>query len=281
MELIPDGVSTVLNPSFENIDDPTGNSYNYGFWALGGDAEATASTDCTTSTNGSCSADINIHKATSTDWYVQFTQRQNVAAGTTYILTFDAKSTVQGDADVVLQQEQDPWATFTWAMHFITYPTWNHYVIEFDPTTGGDPDTLFEFNLGTAAGHVWFDNVHMFKKAEYQDHSTTPALHRHLRLLGDSTASAYQIQVIHARRTGRQPLWDSGKTTLSPQTAIGAHTATSTYAGTSLPSDGTDANKYFWRMKVWNQSQFALTVDQRQRLLLHAGQSRARPLVHV
>jgi RHS repeat-associated protein len=254
VELIPDAISKNLNPSFENISDPTGQNYNYGFWALGGDSEATESTDCTTATDGDCSANVNVLQATSTDWYVQFVQTQPIATGTTYILSFDAKSTVARDIDTLLQQNHGAYTNYTPAVHFTTSPAWSHYVIEFAPASGGDVNSVYEFNLGTAAGHAWFDNLHFFKKQATKITAPPPLFTGVYSASGGSTASAYQIQVVPRNGSWASPLWDSGKVTLSPQTQIGNRTATSTYAGPTLPSDGTDANKYFWRMKVWDNN---------------------------
>jgi hypothetical protein len=68
--------------------------------------------------------------------------------------------------------------------------------------------------------------------------------------IASSTASKYQIQVIQKGGDWNSPVWDSGQVTLSPQTAVGKRTATSSYAGPTL----SDASKYFWRLKVWNEA---------------------------
>jgi YD repeat-containing protein len=254
VELVPDALSTVQNPSSENISDPTGNNYGYSFWVSGGSSEATGATDCTTpTTDGACSANINVLQATSTDWFVQWYEKQALATSTTYILTFDAKSTYQRDADVVLQQNHSPNNTFTPFTHFTVTPNWNHYVIELTPT-GGDVNGRFDFNLGTAAGHIWFDNLRFFKKQNTKLTAPPPHFTGIYDTAGTTTASAYQVQVVQRGGNWASPLWDSGKTTLSPQTQVGARTATSTYAGPTLPSDGTDAQKYFWRMMTWDQN---------------------------
>lgn len=251
VELIPDQVSFVRNPSFENISDPTGNGYGYFFYAMGGSPEATWSVDCTAATDGACSRDINVLQATSTDWYVQFGQRQSIATGTTYILAFDAKSTVRRSVTFNLQQNHDPWNWLSSSASITTYPAWNHYVIEI-LATGGDANSVYKFNLGTTAGHVWFDNIRLFKKQD----TKFAALHFNgvYDSIASSTASAYQIQVIPKGGSWASPLWDSGQVTLNPQTPVGSRTATSTYAGPALPGDGSDAGKYFWRMRVWNQA---------------------------
>ncbi len=253
VELIPDSLSTVRNPSFENISDPTGNNYGYGFWTDNGSSEATESTDCTTSTNGSCSANINVLQATSTNWYVQFWQQQALATGTTYILAFDAKSTSQRSADVVLDQNHSPNNQFTPFTPFNLYPNWNHYVITLTPNAG-DVDGRFDFDLGTTTGHVWFDNFHFFAEQNTKVTAPPPYFNGIYDSSGTSTASAYEIQVIQRGGSWATPLWDSGEVTLSPQTQNGQRTATSTYAGPTLPSNGTDANKYFWRIRVWDQN---------------------------
>ena len=208
--------------------------------------------DCTTASDGACSEKFTINQTTATDWIMQFYQSQSLVAGQTYVLTFDAKASSQRNADVYLQQNHGDHYLLSDTVPYTIYPTWNHYTIEL---TSSDTDTnaRIDFNtLASALGNVWFDNVHLFPKRTTK--FSTPHFTGIYDSTGTSTASAYQIQVIQRGGNWASPLWDTGKTTLSPQTAIGARTATSTYAGTSLPSDGTDANKYFWRMKVWNQS---------------------------
>jgi hypothetical protein len=185
---------------------------------------------------------------------VQFLQnKQSLATSTTYLLTFDAKATVQRDASTNLQQNHSPGNPLTSFVHFTIYPNWNHYVIELSPRNG-DSNARFVFNLGTAAGHVWFDNVRFLKKQNTKLTAPPPHFTGIYDTAGTTTASAYQVQVIQRGGNWSSPLWDSGKTTLSPQTQVGARTATSTYAGPTLPSDGTDAQKYFWRMMTWDHN---------------------------
>jgi YD repeat-containing protein len=253
VELIPDALNLTTDPSFENTGATA--DYTWGLGSQGGASEATASTDCTTpTTDGTCSYNVNVLQASTTDWYVQLYHDYNIATGTSYILAFDAKSSVARDADTFLQENHNPYTIFTPTVHFTLYPTWNHYVIDFGPTTGGDANSDMFINLGTAASNTWFDNFHLFIKQNTKVTAPPPVFTGIYDSTGTSTASAYQIQVIKEGGNWSSPLWDSGKTTLSPQTQIGSRTATSTYAGPTLPSNGTDAQKYYWRIKVWDQS---------------------------
>ena len=247
VQLVPDNQSTMPNPSFENITDPTGNGYGEHFWVNLGPAQATQTTDCTTSTDGDCSTNINVTTANSTDWYVQYYQGpQSVVAGQTYLLTFDAKSSSQRVADVLLQQNHDPLNPLTPYINFTTYPGWNHYVIELTPNAS-ETNARVDFNLATSTGHIWFDNMHFTKKQNTK--LTTPHF---TGIYNDpditDTASAYEIQVIPRNGSWTSPVWNSGQVSLSPQTPQGTRTATSTYAGPALST----GMQYYWRLKLWD-----------------------------
>jgi hypothetical protein len=65
-------------------------------------------------------------------------------------------------------------------------------------------------------------------------------------------AASYQIQV-STSTSWTSPYWDSGKNTLSSSTPAGMRTP-EIYATTTFSLDGT---AYCWRMKLWDQEDFA------------------------
>ena len=251
VELVPDGISTIKAPSFEN---PTADIAAAWTVYIDSGSYGNSAVDCTNASEGACSEKFTINQTTGADWIMQMYQPQSLTAGQTYVLTFDAKASSQRNAAVYLQQNHDNLYLLSDTVPYTIYPTWNHYTIELT-SSDTDPNARIDFNsLASALGNVWIDNVRLFKKQTTKITAPPPHFNGIYDSTGTSTASAYQIQVIQRGGNWASPLWDSGKTTLSPQTAIGSRTATSTYAGTSLPSDGTDANKYFWRMMTWDQS---------------------------
>jgi YD repeat-containing protein len=250
VELIPDTLSSIKAPSFENSTSVINANWNVYIDQL---SYGSNSVDCTTATDGSCSEKITSNIATTTDWIINMYQYASTSANQTYVLTFDAKASLQRDANVYLQQNYGAKDMLSDDVPYTIYTTWNHYAIELtaDATDSGQIDFA---NSGAATRNIWFDNIHLVRKQATKVTAPPPVFTGIYDSSGSSTASAYQIQVITRGGDWSSPLWDSGKTTISPQTHIGSRTATSTYAGPSLPADGTDAQKYYWRMKVWDSS---------------------------
>ena len=178
--------------------EPTGNNYHNNVWAQGGSDEVATSIDCTTSTDGNCSLNINIFQATSTDWFVQYAQEQAIATGTTYILSFDAKASVQRTDDVLLQENDRDTLS----------PSQFHHVSDLaslcELTTSGDNrHSLYEFNLGLTAGHIWIDNVHLFKKQTTKITAPPPHFNGIYELFGD-------LNSIRISNPGDSARWELG-----------------------------------------------------------------------
>ena len=63
------------------------------------------------------------------------------------------------------------------------------------------------------------------------------------------TASSYQIQVNTNSTFTGTTMWDSGRTTISPQLAVGVKIPDVSYAGTALSLNGAT---YYWRIRFWD-----------------------------
>ena len=243
VEIVPDKLNRVWNPSFEN------DFWNWSFWSMGGSgATATNSVDCTQSTEGDCSNLTDMTQA-GQNWETQLTQGLALTGSTTYVLAFDAKASAEREATVVLTQNHDPWTELTSQVDFTLYPDWNKYVVELTPSQS-DSDARIAFFLGAELPDVSIDDVRFWVK---QDTKVTDQNPEFSAIYDDpdttDTATNYQIQVIEDGGSFASPLWDSGKTAFPTAIAEGTRTNDISYGGAVLPLDG---KKYFWRIKLWD-----------------------------
>ena len=164
VELVPDGISTIKAPSFEN---PTADINAAWTVYIDSGSYGNSAVDCTNASEGACSEKFTINQTTAADWIMQMYQPQSLIAGQTYVLTFDAKASSQRNADVYLQQNHDNLYLLSDTVPYTIYPTWNHYTIELT-SSDTDPNARIDFNtLASALGNVWIDNVRLFKKQTY------------------------------------------------------------------------------------------------------------------
>jgi len=245
VEIVPDNLNRVWNPSFEN------DFWNWSFWAMGGaGADATNSVVCTEAIDGACS-DLTDVTQTGQHWEVQLNHGLALTGDTTYVLTFHAKAAAEREATLVLGQNHDPWSELTAQVDFTLYPDWNKYVVELTPSQS-DSDSRISFFFGEEMPDVHVDDVRFWEKQDTKVTDQTPEFSAIYddEDVGD-TATDYQIQVVEDGGSFASPLWDSGKASLSASSTEGTRTEDISYGGSALPLDG---KKYYWRIKLWDEA---------------------------
>lgn len=148
--------SLLTNGSFENI----GASW-YAPWRLQvlGTGQATLAQDTATAADGHYSAAITVYHATSTQpAYIALLQGNlSLVAGTTYTVSFWAKSSQPFSIDAGVQQAFFP---YQWPAlgSYTLGKTWQQYSFSFVAHATESPMKL-QFNLGASTGTVWIDGV--------------------------------------------------------------------------------------------------------------------------
>jgi hypothetical protein len=239
VEVTPDNLSLIKNPSFETSMN------NWYFWSQNGDPQATNSVDCSEGSDGNCS-NKTIVNYSGQHYQVQLSQNLIANTSTTYLLKFDAKSSVSTTETVVLTQNHDPYADLTWS-DFSVNPSWQSYSFEVNPSQG-DSNARVTFYLGRIAHTFQVDNVSLVPKQIITITSTPEFSAIYESLDASSTANSYQIQLIQSGGSFTSPFWDSGRQTFSENTPAGSRIPNIVYGGSGL-QNGT---KYYWRIKLWD-----------------------------
>jgi hypothetical protein len=121
-------------------------------------AQATITQDSTTAAAGTHSADVNITKSSTNDWYVQLMQGSfGLTSGKTYTISFSAKAATTSTIGVYLQQNQSPWTTY-FSKSVSIGTGWQQYSVTYTPSQNQTP-VMLVFNLAQAAGNLWLDNI--------------------------------------------------------------------------------------------------------------------------
>jgi hypothetical protein len=142
----------ILNSSFES----TSSWYSPWWLTVKTGAAATLNQDSTTSVDGVKSARINITKVTSTVSDIQFSH--NVAFTIRpYTISFWAKASTPRAIQMIIQQRSSPYAVYFYRSINLT-DTWQEYTYTFYPTVS-QTNAVYRFNLSSATGNVWFDNI--------------------------------------------------------------------------------------------------------------------------
>ena len=142
------GSDAVTNTSFES-DVTSGWTFN-----SFAPASATLTRDATTAGAGAASAKVHVAVPNTVDWYVSLNSvgKLSLFAGTSYSATFRCKASAPRTLRVV--------ALNSGADRLITVDTqWKQYQVVLTPTT--TISAGLSFFLGTQAGDVWFDDVHL------------------------------------------------------------------------------------------------------------------------
>lgn len=159
----------ILNPSFST---PTGTIW-YSPWVtdIKTGAAATLSKDSSTASQDGTSAKVSVTTASTTDWYVQFAQRNfAISAGKKYTITFSAKASTTRTIPVILQlplvpQSGKPAYTEVYHQGVNLTTSWQTFNLTFDNTSANtkanisEVDTKLTFSLAAAIGDIWFDNI--------------------------------------------------------------------------------------------------------------------------
>ncbi len=141
----------LLNPSFES---GTAN------WHLAVTSPAAGNFTTTTSNpeDGASAAQVNITSANSNNWYVQLQELYlPMTAGQTYTVTFWAKASSNRQIGSVVQSNTSPYPVYSENSSNIT-TSWQQYSYTFTAPVSNS-DVFVGFNLASATGTVWIDNV--------------------------------------------------------------------------------------------------------------------------
>jgi glucose/arabinose dehydrogenase len=149
----PDG-NLLQNGGFEN----TGAAWLAPWqFAVRSPAVATVARDTAAPPTGAAAVRVDI-QTSGLDWYVQLRQPNvPLAAGATHTLSFDARGSAPRNIRVAFQQNVSPYAV-EFKQTFAITAAWQHYTVDFT-LAAGDPQSLFNINVGDTAGSVWLDNV--------------------------------------------------------------------------------------------------------------------------
>lgn len=247
VELVPDNLNKLENPSFEDSLN-SWDLYSEGGVGNGAGTNKNVCGNTQNRTEGNC-ADLVDMTAAGLNWHVQLYQSISVATGTTYVLTFDGKAANQRTGSFALQQDHSPYDQLSSETSFTLYPTWNRYVVEI-PATSGDAVAVLNFYLGTNISDVYLDNIHLWPKTSTKITNGNPNFTaRYDDPDSPDTATAYQLQVMERGDVFDDPLWDSGKQTLSSSTPEGTITPNMAYGADALLENG---KKFYWRLKLWD-----------------------------
>lgn len=151
------GPNQIVNGSFESaIGSP------WLFWAdTANGYTASVTRDTTTSAVGSGSARINIASTAGVDWRINFYQdNRALVNGTTYDLSFWAKSNVTRTLTLGAQKNTPNWDDYGLSKQVTIGPTWQPYTVTFQSTATAN-DARIQFFVGTATGTVWLDDVRL------------------------------------------------------------------------------------------------------------------------
>lgn len=144
--------NTLTNPSFENS--------SLSPWAYKGSA-GSVSLDSTTAADGIKSARANItYGSSSSPWDLQMQQPVSLVSGTTYTVSFYAKASTSRQLYVVLQSNTSPYTSYKQVGFAIT-TSWQPYTFTYTSTVNNSSTALW-FNLASATGQVWLDNVQFY-----------------------------------------------------------------------------------------------------------------------
>ena len=119
--------------------------------------KATVTRDTIDFAAGAASARVDI-TAASRDWHVQLLQPNlPLTAAHLETVSFWARASSNRTIRIAFQKNSAPYPVYFEKTVSIT-TTWQQYTFSFTPTTT-DAKALFNFNLGTATGTVWLDDV--------------------------------------------------------------------------------------------------------------------------
>ncbi len=120
-------------------------------------AKATVTRDTTNPESGAAAARVDITTA-SRDWHVQLLQPNlPLTAGRLQTMSFWARASSNRTIRVAFQKNSAPYPVYVEKTFSLT-TTWQQFTFSLTPATT-DTKTLFNFNLGTATGSVWLDDV--------------------------------------------------------------------------------------------------------------------------
>jgi hypothetical protein len=145
-------------------------------WSLFSSAAITAAVDfdAGTAVGGAGSARIVVTRAApGISWDLSLSQQGvTLIAGTTYTLTFYAKSTAGLPIMAAVQETVDPW-TARAKQWFTLTSAWQQYVMTYTaPVT--ESTIKVQFNLAQSVGTLWLDNVSLVATSEQSTSTSTP-----------------------------------------------------------------------------------------------------------
>jgi hypothetical protein len=143
----------VANPSFE----ATGAGW-LSPWSFMTRTGAAGTISQSTSPDGTRTAQVDVTQASSSTWLVQLSQaRVPLSAGQTYTVSFAAKASTARQIEVALQGTLSPYTSYV-TRSFSLSTSWATYSFTY-PATTTVSDASLRFNLASATGTIWIDNV--------------------------------------------------------------------------------------------------------------------------
>ena len=150
------GANMLANGSFEN------GAASLAPWIFRHDVAAAVVTDGIDTAEGAIAAKVTIAATSKSTWLVQLRQEGvHLQAGTSYTVSFWARSSTTRTINARLQSPVAPYSTFI-AKDFTATPVWERY--SFVYTSPSEVENAFVgFNLAQATGDVWLDQVAVYE----------------------------------------------------------------------------------------------------------------------
>ena len=142
--------------SITNGEFDSGTS-DWSFYQQSG-ASATFTIDNSSQLSGTNSAYVNITSTNGNEWDVQLAQLgKSIVAGTTYIISFEARATSNRTIHVQAQERAAPWTSY-WGQNISLTSVASSFIYSF--TAGASSNNVgLMFDLGTSTTNLWIDNV--------------------------------------------------------------------------------------------------------------------------
>ena len=126
-------------------------------------AVATFSSDSTNPGAGAASFRADVSNS-SLDWHVQLLQSNvPLVGGASHTLSFMARASSSRNIRVSVQQDSAPYPIYFQQTFAIT-SAWQRFIVSFTPAKD-DAHTVLGFNIGSATGQVWLDDVSLVPQA--------------------------------------------------------------------------------------------------------------------
>ncbi len=160
----PTGEPRLLVKRLETPDQVMNGGFEDGlagwWWWVNEEAGAAARIDVEPTSGISGTAAVHIVVTDPAEpWNVQLQQfEKTTVAGTSYTLSFWARSEVTRTLSAKIAQHPPPGTDYGFAVHAEVTPQWQHFHLTDMPSVTAD-DGEIEFHVGAAAGELWLDDI--------------------------------------------------------------------------------------------------------------------------